>query len=142
MAAGLAIKRVHYPRFERVFDSVVKEHLPKDALSPVLESDGPLELTEMTLDMARRIAEGGPWGQQFPAPLFHDEFALVSQRVVGEQHLKLVLGKDGRLFDAIAFRQPPVPDAARVRAAYRLEENDYRDAVTLQLVVEHLRALA
>jgi single-stranded-DNA-specific exonuclease len=142
MAAGLSIKRVHYPRFERVFDKVVAETLPESALSPVLASDGPLLVAEMTLDMATRLAEGGPWGQEFPMPEFHDEFDLVSQRVVGERHLKLVLKKEGKLFDAIAFRQSPLEDVSRVLALYRLQENDYRDSVTLQLVVEHLRPLA
>ena len=142
MAAGLSIKRVHYPRFERVFDNVVGERIPPSALTPTLESDGPLALEEMNLSMARELAAAGPWGQQFPQPAFHNEFELVSQRVVGEHHLKLVLKKGERLFDAIAFRQPPLPETARLEALYRLEENDYRGNVTLQLVVEHLRPLA
>ena len=141
MAAGLSVKRVHYPRFERVFDAVVAEQLPASALSPVLESDGSLLLEEMNLQMARRLADGGPWGQRFPEPAFHDRFLLVSQRVVGEHHLKLVLKKDDRLFDAIAFRQPPLPGVERIEALYRLQENDYRGSVTLQLMVEHLRPL-
>lgn len=141
MAAGVSVKRVHYPRFERVFDAIVAEHLPAEALSPTLDSDGPLELDEMTLDMASRLASGGPWGQQFPAPMFHDAFEIVSQRVVGERHLKLVLKKGDRLFDAIAFRQPPLVDLSSVEVLYRLEPNEYRDRVTLQLVVEHLRPL-
>lgn len=141
MAAGLSIKRVHYPRFEKVFDATVAEHLPAEALSPVLESDGELALEEMTLDMAEQLAEAGPWGQQFPEPLFHDEFELVSQRVVGEHHLKMVLKKGERLFDAIAFRQPALVDTGRVLAAYRLESNEYRNRVTLQLVVQHLAPL-
>lgn len=142
MAAGLSIKRVHYPRFEKIFDALVAEHLPPEALSPVLESDGSLALEEMTLEMAQRLADAGPWGQQFPEPLFHDQFELVSQRVVGEQHLKMVLKKGERLFDAIAFRQPPLADVKGVLAAYQLEPNEYRDRVTLQLVVQHLAPLA
>lgn len=141
MAAGLSIKRVHYPRFEKVFDAAVAEHLPEDALSPVLESDGSLTLQEMTLDMALALAEAGPWGQQFPEPLFHDEFELVSQRVVGERHLKMVLKKEDRLFDAIAFQQGPLTDTRQVLAAYRLDANEYRDRVTLQLMVQHLAPL-
>ncbi len=142
MAAGLSVKRVHYPRFEKVFDAMVARFLPEEALTPTLASDGPLAPEDMTLKMAQRIAAAGPWGQQFPMPAFHDDFELVSQRVVGEHHLKLVLKKGERLFDAIAFRQPPLPDARRLEALYRLEENAYRDRVTLQLVVEHLRPLA
>lgn len=141
MAAGLSIKRVHYPRFEKIFDELVAEHLPDEALSPVLESDGELPVEEMTLEMAHQLAEAGPWGQQFPEPLFHDRFELVSQRIVGEHHLKMVLKKGERLFDAIAFRQPALGDTRRVLAAYRLEANEYRDRVTLQLVVQHLAPL-
>jgi single-stranded-DNA-specific exonuclease len=140
MAAGLSIKRVHYPRFEKIFDRAVREALPADALEAVLLTDGTLSEDELTLETARLLAAAGPWGQRFPEPLFHDEFELVTQRVVGEQHLKLVLKKGSRVLDAIAFRQQPV-EAPQVRAAYRLSENAYRGAVTLQLVVEHIAPL-
>ena len=44
---------------------------------------------------------------------FCDEFEVISQRVVGEVHLKLVLRMGERLVDAIAFRQAPLDaDAA------------------------------
>ena len=140
MAAGLSIKRVHYRRFAKVFDAMVKELIPARALQPELLTDGELMESEFTLKMARMLAQAGPWGQQFPAPLFHGTFEVVNQRVVGEHHLKLVLKTGGKLIDAIAFRQPPVA-ATQVLVAYRLEENEYRDNVTLQLMVEHIAAL-
>ena len=141
MAAGMSIKRVHYDRFTRAFDAAVRDELPQEALLPILLTDGTLADEERTLAVARLLAAAGPWGQNFPEPVFHDEFEVVNQRVVGERHLKLVLKKDDRLFDAIAFQQPPLKDIRRVTAAYKLQENDYRDTVTLQLVVEHLAAL-
>ncbi len=140
MAAGLSIKRVHYRRFAKAFDAMVRERVPKQALQPELLTDGELAESDFTLGMARTLAQAGPWGQAFPAPLFHGEFVIVSQRVVGEQHPKLVLKTGGRLVDAISFRTPPV-DAERVLVAFRLEENEYRDNVTLQLMVEHIAAL-
>jgi single-stranded-DNA-specific exonuclease len=142
MAAGMSIKRVHLERFTQAFNAAVEQVLPLDALSPVVLTDGSLLAEERTLEVARRLAAAGPWGQQFPEPSFHDEFELVDQRVVGERHLKMVLKKDDRLFDAIAFRQSSLGDIKRVAAVYKLQENDYRDACTLQLVVEHLTALA
>lgn len=142
MAAGMSIKRIHFERFTRAFNTAVEEVLPEDALSPVVLTDGSLVAEERTLAVAQRLAAAGPWGQLFPEPSFHDEFELVNQRVVGERHLKLVLKKDDRLFDAIAFRQPALGDIKRVSAVYKLQENDYRDAYTLQLMVEHLTALA
>ncbi len=142
MAAGLSIKRVHYERFARAFDAEVARVLPRSALTQTLVTDGVLTPEELSLDMARTLAGAGPWGQAFPEPLFHGDFDLVSQRVVGEAHLKLVVRCEDRLVDAIAFRQEPLGDVTRVRAAFRLAENDYGPAPTLQLVVEHLAPLA
>jgi single-stranded-DNA-specific exonuclease len=142
MAAGLSLKRVHYERFARAFDAEVRRQLPDHAFQRTIETDGSLSETELSLDMARLLADAGPWGQGFPEPLFYDEFQLVSQRVVGEHHLKLVVKQGQRVLDAIAFRQRPVQGASRVRLAYRLSENTWNDRTTLQLVVEHLTALA
>ncbi|MFU8815720.1 MAG: single-stranded-DNA-specific exonuclease RecJ [Pseudomonadales bacterium] len=142
MAAGLSIKRVHYQRFAKAFDAEVRLQLPAHALERTLLTDGALDDADLRLDVARQLANAGPWGQGFPEPLFQGEFDLVSQRVVGEHHLKLVLKSGARVVDAIAFRQLPLPGVQRVCAAYRVAENDYGDAPTLQLVVEHLAPLA
>ncbi len=142
MAAGLSIKRVHYERFARAFDTQVRQALPEEALTRTVLTDGELGEAELCLESARCLADAGPWGQGFPEPLFHGEFELVSQRVVGEDHLKLVVRRGRRLVDCIAFRQAPLTDVERLLLAYRLAENDYGDLPTLQLVVEHLIPLA
>jgi single-stranded-DNA-specific exonuclease len=87
----------------------------------------------------------GPWGQGFPEPLFDGIFEVVSQRIVGDKHLKLVLRypDDSRIFDAIAFNfthegsQP----LRRARIVYRLDVNEYRGQRSLQLLIEHLETL-
>lgn len=142
MAAGLSLKRVHYDRFAKAFDEQVRRVLPVEALQPSITTDGALDDEEFSLEVARLLQESGPWGQSFPEPQFCGEFEVVSQRVVGEHHLKLVLKRSDRLFDAIAFRQPPLDAPGMVSAVFRLSENDYRDQPTLQLVVEHVAALA
>ncbi|MCZ6619410.1 MAG: single-stranded-DNA-specific exonuclease RecJ, partial [Gammaproteobacteria bacterium] len=93
-------------------------------------------------EMALLLENGGPWGQGCPEPLFHDKFGLVTQRVVGERHLKLVLQRGERLFDGIAFHTPPLAETSMVDVVYRLSENDYGGLPTLQLVVEHVSVLA
>jgi single-stranded-DNA-specific exonuclease len=142
MAAGLSVKRVHYERFARAFDAEVRRLVPAAALQRRIETDGSLDDAELSLETARLLRDAGPWGQGFPEPLFHDEFDIVSQRVVGGTHLKLVVKRGRRVLDAIAFRQPPIRDAQRLQLVYRLSENDFGDPPTLQLVVEHLRVLA
>ncbi|MDH3642556.1 MAG: single-stranded-DNA-specific exonuclease RecJ [Gammaproteobacteria bacterium] len=141
MAAGLSIKRVHYPRFAKAFDEQVRQVIPPEALQPSITTDGALDDGEFSLEVARMLEDAGPWGQGFPEPRFHDEFRVVNQRVVGQQHLKLVLKRGDRLYDAIAFRQAPLTRPDLVSAVFRLSENDYGELPTLQLVVEHVAEL-
>src|SRR5438552_3759151 len=110
--------------------------LPASARTRTVETDGSLEQAYCTLEVARML-EDGIWGQGFPQPLFCDTFAVESQRVVGERHLKLRLIKDGRRFEAMRFGAlDPVAD--RVRAAYRLSVNEFNGLKNVQLNVEHI----
>ena len=141
MAAGLSIRRVHYEQFAEAFDREARNRLPPSALEARIETDGQLESRDITLANAELLADGGPWGQAFAEPMFHGEFDIVSQRVVGETHLRLVLKADEKLVDAIAFQQPPLAGAGRLLGAYRLDVNDYGDLPTVQLRLEHVQAL-
>ena len=67
--------------------------------------------------------------------MFCDEVEIVSQRLVGERHLKLAVRHGGALRDAIWFgRSEPLP--ARVRLAYRLNVDEYNGRERVQMVVE------
>lgn len=140
MAAGLSIKRCHLPRFRIAFNDAVAKRVSERDLAGITVTDGELSGVDLTLDNAHLVSSHGPWGQNFEEPTFHGEFDVVAQRVVGERHLKLVLKRDDRVVDAIAFNQESL-DSARVRAVYRLDVNDYRDAETLQLQVERVEAI-
>jgi len=138
MAAGLSIRRVHLARFGDAFNKEVARWVSVEEVDGVVLSDGELSAAELELPLAEEVARGGPWGQGFPEPLFHGEFDVIHQRIVGERHLKLTLRKDARVVDAIAFNQPLFQRGARARVVYRLAANEYRDNTTLQLVVEHI----
>ncbi len=144
MAAGLSIRRIHLPQFTKAFDQAVRRHLREDDLQQTLWVDGELAPADISLKLARQLAQAGPWGQQFPEPQFVGSFSLVSQRVVGQTHLRLTLDTGVGLIDAIAFSTPAVPaeSGAVLELVYRLEENTYPRTPTAQLVVEHLRLLA
>jgi single-stranded-DNA-specific exonuclease len=135
MAAGLTIAEAEYARFAEAFERAQEEMLPAAARQRVVETDGALEPAQRTLELARLI-EAQIWGQGFPQPLFCDTFAVESQRVVGDRHLKLILAKDGRRIEAMRFGAlDPLP--AQVRAAYRLGVNDFNGLKTVQINVEH-----
>jgi single-stranded-DNA-specific exonuclease len=135
MAAGLTIAESDYPAFSTAFEAALDEMLPAEARLRTVETDGALEPAHFTLDVARML-DGQIWGQGFPQPVFCDNFAVESQRVVGERHLKLRLVKDGRRYEAMRFGAlDPLP--ARVRAAYRLAVNEFNGLKNIQLTVEH-----
>ena len=135
MAAGLTIAEREYSRFADAFERALEEMLPAEARLRTVETDGPLEPAHRTLQVAQ-LLEAQIWGQGFPQPLFCDTFAVESQRVVGEKHLKLVLAKDGRRIEAMRFGAlEPLP--SQVRAAYRLGVNEFNGMKTVQLNVEY-----
>jgi len=138
MAAGLSIRRSHFERFSHAFAEEVGRWVTEDQLRGVLISDGELTAVELELGLAQEIADAGPWGQGFPEPLFHGEFEILHQRVVGERHTKLTLRADDRVVDAIAFNRLPLEGTGRACVVYRLGVNDWGERNTLQLVVEHI----
>lgn len=139
MAAGLSLKRAHFERFKVVFDKAVRQVVTPELMQASLLTDGELKAEWLELSTAQLLETAGPWGNGFAEPSFVGDFELVSQRVVGEIHLKLVLKLEGKVVDAIAFRQAPVArDAKALRIVYRLGVNDYGQWPTLQLMVDHI----
>ena len=146
MAAGLSLAESQLPVFEAAFQAELKDRLNEETLTGVLESDGALEAGEFSLELAELLRSAGPWGQGFPEPLFDGCFTVVNQRVVGEHHLKLSVRPDGgrQVLDAIAFNQAAehqLEKGQRVRLAYRLDSNEYRGLLGLQLMVEMIDIL-
>ena len=143
MAAGLSIKRVHLARFQKAFDKAVRAAVTQDMLDAVLLTDGSLKQEQLNLQTVATLADAGPWGNGFAEPLFAGEFKLVNQRVVGQDHLKLVLGLNDQLIDAIAFRQKPLDgQPGHVNVVYKPALNDYAGQQTLQLMVEYMEAMS
>ena len=143
MAAGLSLERRHLEAFQAAFDEEVCRHLSEDDLEGKVISDGELLPDEVSLVVAELLREAGPWGQGFPEPMFDGCFEVASQRVVGDKHLKLALRLPGnaKTIDAIAFnsvRDGKPPAYARIRAAFKLDVNEYQGSRSLQLILAHL----
>ncbi len=134
-AAGLTIREAHFDEFSAIFEEIARSLLSPGDLERVIENDGSLGAAEMNLDLARALA-AQVWGQGFPQPAFHETFTVENQRVVGEKHLRLRLGKAGRVFDGILFfHHEPLPE--RISAVYRLDVNEYNGSQSLQLMIEY-----
>ncbi len=147
MAAGLSLARADFARFSQAFDEEVQRHLGPADLRLEILSDGELAATELSLATAESLRNGGPWGQGFAEPLFDGIFDIVKRRIVGENHLKLVLRIPGseQIIDAIAFNTLDddwPADTTQVELAYRLDVNEYNGRRSVQLMVAHVQPCA
>lgn len=147
MAAGMTLLRDDLDAFSEAFDRAVRDTLRAEDLEAAITTDGPLNSDELHLDTATLLKRAGPWGQHFPEPLFDGNFRVVSQRIVGENHLKLVLQPEdgGAIIDGIAFNTgPEVPDYTRTgaRVVYKPDANTFRGRTNLQLLIDYLEPLA
>ena len=134
MAAGCTLAEEDFDTFDEAFQRVAHEWLDAATLSRRLLCDGPLPVEffnpETVLSLDAQV-----WGQAFEPPLFNDPVEVVSQRLVGEKHLKLTVRHGGALRDAIWFgRVEPVPE--QVTLAYRLSLDEYNGRQRVQMVIE------
>ena len=140
MAAGLTLERVHYEAFAKAFDAEVRRQLTADDLTGRIYSDGSLAAHEFDMQLAQQLRHAGPWGQRFPEPLFHGDFKIISERLVGEKHLKLVLqsAHNAPALDAIAVNINldiwPNPTIRHAQVAYTLDITEYRANQSRQLM--------
>jgi single-stranded-DNA-specific exonuclease len=138
MAAGCTIESTQLETFDQALQQVAREWLDAATLARTLRTDGSLQTQWFNAETVRTL-DAQVWGQGFEAPMFCDEFAIVSQRLVGEKHLKLRMRHDadpaGLMREAIWFgRSEPLP--ARARIAYKLSLDEFNGQQRVQMIVE------
>jgi len=143
MAAGLTIAESALEEFTKCAAERMQHLYPNADFSGAIVTDGPLPETALNLEFARSLRDAGPWGSAFPEPMWSGDFAVVDQRTVGENHLKLRVrpADGGSIVDAIAFNQAGPVYRGVVQLAYKLDVNEYRGIENPQLVVEQIAPL-
>jgi len=136
MAAGCSIEEDQLTLFEHAFEEVALELLSPEDLTQVVLVDGPLGQENCHVEIAKKI-KSTVWGQGFLPPLFVDEFEVLEQRILGEQHLSLKLKLGQLLVDGIWFgrneRLKP-----KCSLAYKLEIDTWRGAEKVKLFIHSL----
>lgn len=143
-AAGFSLLVEDRQEFVTRLSELAADRLAGLDLRPRLEIDASVSFDELDEELMAFIDRLQPCGQANPYPVFSTSgVELHSKRKVGQggRHLKLTLRHAGRIFDAIAFgfgeQSNALPD--RLELAYRLERNEFRGVVSLQLNVQDFR---
>ena len=143
MAAGMSLALDDFKLFCDEFDKAVQIRLNSIEPENVFLVDGEIPDADINLNLAETLRQGGPWGQNFPEPIFEGVFNVKNARIVGQKHVKLELEMqtNKRKLDAIYFN-PDNPDSliglAVVRLVYQLDINSYMGRSSVQLMVRYL----
>jgi single-stranded-DNA-specific exonuclease len=146
-AAGFEVANANLGRLADRLRGIASEQLSDADLTPVLEVDAEVKLSEMSWDLQRALARLEPCGRKNERPVFVSRNVPVRyHRAVGREgrHLKMALSDGLATWDAIAFRQGEwtgrLPEVIDV--AYHLEVNEWNSRRQLQLNVQDIQPAA
>ena len=143
MAAGLSINQENYKQFREIFNQIVDNKLTEEQRMHVIETDGEIDSIDLCLAVAEELQQHGPWGQNFPAPLFDGWFNIIEKKEVGSGHCKMSLQTSdlSKKIEAIAFGLHPDkfnPIGQRNHLTYKLDINEFAGRRNLQLIIQNI----
>lgn len=145
-AAGLTIEKKYFNEFKSCFEQLIAQ-VDQQLLEATIWTDGQLEDKHFNLHTIEDIEKLGPWGQNFPSPVFEGTFKLINYRWLKDKHLKLTLQLvSGQELDAIVFNAKDRfefnEQSDQVYLVYTLDKNEYNGRVSVQLKVTYLSSAA
>jgi single-stranded-DNA-specific exonuclease len=144
-AAGMTLPLEQWSPFSRHITQLVEVELEGEQLTPSVQIDGVVELSELDEEMMSWLEAFEPCGHENPRPLLMAEgLTVIKARAVGSEkrHLKVTVGDGRRQFDGIAFNQADrqLINRGRIDAAFYLERNEYMGWKSLQLNIQDMRS--
>ena len=148
-AAGMTMLPENYENFKNAFEKVVAATIHPDLLIPEIAYDAEINLSDLNPKLMRVLKQFEPFGPENMTPLFLAKNLMDSgyAKTLGgdDEHLK-VFAKQGNSenFNAIGFglgkKLDIVKNKNKFDGIFSLEENEWKDTVTLQLQLRDIRA--
>ena len=147
-AAGMTLLEENYENFKNAFEKVVQETIHPDLLMPEISYDAEIELAEINPKLMRLLKQFEPFGPENMTPLFLAKGLTDSgyAKTLGadNEHLKAFVRQgNSECFGAIGFglgtKLDWVTHKNKFDAIFSLEENEWKDTVTLQLQLRDVR---
>ena len=147
-AAGMTLLEHKYQDFKIAFENEVSKTIHPDLLMPEISYDAEIELSEINPKLMRVLKQFEPFGPENMMPLFLAKDLSDSgyAKTLGseDEHLKAYV-KQGHStsFGAIGFglgkKLDRVAHKKKFDAIFSLEENEWKDTVTLQLQLRDIQ---
>jgi single-stranded-DNA-specific exonuclease len=146
MAAGFSIKTENIEEFKEAIEKLADETLGEELLLPKIRVDVLIPFSLINEKVESSLSIFSPTGLGNPNPTFEtDGVEVVEQRLVGKtgKHLKLVLKKDEKYIDAIAFgfgyMDKEINKGDKLNIIYNIEENVWNGNTSLQLKIKDIQ---
>jgi single-stranded-DNA-specific exonuclease len=145
-AAGLSVAIDRLDEFKEAFNAVVKELLTEEILTPEIIIDAELDLADLTPKYLRVLKQFAPFGPKNMRPVFVArgvELASIP-RIVGKNHLRMKVKRNGLIFDCIGFgldylRDRIEPGNKYYDIVFSIDESDFTGVQVPQLKMKDLR---
>lgn len=141
-AAGLTLKPENYFAFKKSFEEYVKKTIDKKLLTPIINVNEKIELTDITPKFYRILKQFAPFGPANKQPVFYSENLLDTGycKTVGEddKHLKLSLSQENSdVFKSIGFglgdKLSLIKNKTQFKAVFNIDENNWNGQSSIQL---------
>jgi single-stranded-DNA-specific exonuclease len=143
-AGGLSIQSANLDHFAEAFEIVARQALSDEDLLPMLELDAPLRLADIGFPLMRELDLLKPFGVGNPEPLFVTSQVEVCERKVFSAGLRYRLRENSRVIGGVIFGVDddyPGRVGETVDVVYRLGENDWNGASTVELKIVDVRSV-
>lgn len=144
-AAGITMKRDNLDAFRERFEEVVASTIDERLLIPEIEINSVLEPEDITPKFYNILRQFGPFGPGNMKPLFVTRGVSDSgwSKVVGTDHLKFYLKKNGASLQGVGFGMGA--HLERIRSpepfdiCYSLEENEWNGRRRIEMLVKDIK---
>ncbi|MDD5761157.1 MAG: single-stranded-DNA-specific exonuclease RecJ [bacterium] len=144
-AAGLALPLERLDAFRDGLAEIADRHARETPFVRRRAIDALLHVGDITPDLLSDLDRLRPFGAGNEEPLFllpNVRVATISRIGSGGRHLRFAVEEDGRRLSGVAFRREEIPVDASGRSdlLFAVQENVYRGARSLQLLLRDARA--
>jgi single-stranded-DNA-specific exonuclease len=142
MAAGFTVRNENLPALEARLKEIATRELADSDRAPTLHIDAEAPLSEMTWSLQEALKQLAPFGYGNREPVFASRNVTVRDaKLVGADHLRMVLTDGQSIWEAIAFRQASWLGALpkTIDVAYEFESREWNGEVRLQLNVKDIK---
>jgi len=144
-AAGLTLLYEYLEEVERRICEYAKDKITTDQMIPPLHIDSHLELYHVNQTLLKWLDKFAPFGPDNMRPVFFtlDVMVVSYPYLVGKNHLKLKVMKDGVVLNLIGFNMgeymPFLKKGTVIDIAYTLELNTWQGRVNIQGKLKDIR---